>query len=253
MIGAACNDTHTAADTTPLAQPHHQENDSCDVKWSYEGNSGPEQWASLSPCYAACAGKSQSPINLTGATAIALDRLEPGYHEAPGTAFDTGHSIEVDIQGGTLTIGEHEYDLIQFHFHTPSEHVVDGAARAAEIHLVHADADSNVAVLGLLVVAGDENAFMNTLTPYLPRQDSAGKRVALDLTDLLPDSLDYFTYDGSLTTPRCSQGLRWLVLKTPVMFSEAQLTLLKSYFPKGNARPPQPLNDREIYVSQDGA
>ena len=252
MFFAACTDTDQAADT-PLAETVHQEDDSCHVSWSYEGDTGPEHWASLSPCYAACGGTSQSPINLTSAAASDLDRLEPGYQATPGTARDTGHSVQVDIQGGTLAIGEDRYELAQLHFHTPSEHVVDGVAREAEIHLVHADAADSLAVLGILVEMGEENAFLNTLTPYLPGQDSAGTPVTLDLTDLLPENLDYFTYDGSLTTPPCDQGLRWIVLKTPVTVSEAQLMLLRSYFPDGNARPAQPRNDREIYVSQSGA
>ena len=99
---------------------------------------------------------------------------------------------------------------------------------------------------------GDENAFMKTLTPHLPGQARAGEPVDLRLTALLPDNLDYFTYDGSLTTPPCDEGLRWLVLKTPVMFSQEQLALLKRYFPVGNARPPQPLNGRTIYISEGG-
>ena len=224
-------------------------NDSRTVNWSYKGDTGPEHWVDLDPCYAACSGTSQSPINLTGATASDLDRLEPGYQTAPGTVRDTGHSIQVDIKGGSLVVGDDRYHLEQFHFHTPGEHVVDGAGWAAEIHLVHADGD-DVAVLGIFVEVGEENAFMKTLTPHLPGCERAGDPVVLCLADLLPENLDYFTYEGSLTTPPCSQGLRWLVLKTSVTFSEEQLALLQAYFPGGNARPPQPLNDRAIYVSQ---
>ena len=220
--------------------------------WSYQGSTGPEQWADLSPCFAACAGTSQSPIDLTGAAASALDRLEPGYQTAPGIAENTGHSIKVPIAGGSLTIGEDRYDLREFHFHTPAEHVIDGTTWDAEVHLVHADADERIAVLGLFVERGAANAFMTTLAPFLPGQDRAGTPVALRLTDLLPDNLTYFTYDGSLTSPPCSQGVRWMVLKTPVTFSYEQLVLLKSYFPEGNARPAQPLQGRTIYVSQGG-
>ena len=221
------------------------------MKWSYKGDTGPDHWADLDPCYSACGGTSQSPINLTGATASELDLLEPGYQTAPGIVHDTGRSIQVDIKGGTLALGNDRYHLDQFHFHTPSEHVVDGMDRAAEIHLVHADGDT-VAVLGIFVVVGEENVFMKTLTPHLPGRERAGEPVALCLADLLPENLDYFTYEGSLTTPPCSQGLRWLVLKTSVTFSEEQLALLKAYVPGGNARPPQPLNDRAIYVSKGG-
>ncbi len=252
MIPGVPNDTHPAADTMPLAQSHHQENDSGDVHWSYQRDTGPEHWANLSPCFAACAGTSQSPIDLTGAAASDLERLEPGYQTAPGIPENTGHSIQVDLQGGPLAIGGDRYDLVQFHFHTPSEHVIDGRAVAAEIHLVHQGADERIAVLGLFVEQGAANAFMTTLAPFLPNQDRADTPVALRLTDLLPDNLAYFTYDGSLTTPPCSQGLRWIVLKTLVTSSDEQLAFLKSYFPEGNARPAQPLQGRTIYVSQGG-
>ena len=219
-------------------------------QWSYEGATGPDHWADLDPCYAACGGTAQSPIDLTGAVASDLDRLEPGYQTRPGTIFNTGHSIQIDIRGGTLAIGDDRYDLVQFHYHTPSEHVVDGVAREAEIHLVHAG--ETTAVLGLFVEVGAENAFVKTLTPHLPGHERAGEPVALDLSDLLPGNLDYFTYDGSLTTPPCDEGLRWIMLKTPVTVSDEQLALLKSFFPGGNARPPQPHNGRAIYVSKSG-
>ena len=225
----------------------HEEDGSCEVHWSYEGDTGPDQWADLSPCFAACAGRSQSPIDLTGAAASVLDRLEPGYQTATGTAENTGHSIQVDLQGGTLAIGGDRYDLLQFHFHTPSEHVIDGRAAEAEIHLVHADADGQIAVLGVFVERGPANDFMTTLAPFLPGQDRADTPVALRLTDLLPDTLAYFTYDGSLTTPPCSESLPWIVLKTPVTFSQEQLALLKSYFPGGNARPVQPQASRTFF------
>ena len=228
------------------------EDDSCTVKWSYQGDNGPEHWANLSPCFAACGDTSQSPIDLTDAAASALDHLEPGYHTAPGIVENTGHLIKVTIAGGSLTIGEDRYDLREFHFHTPAEHVIDGTAMDAEIHLVHKDADERIAVLGLFVEQGEKNAFMTRLAPHLPGQEHAGTPVDLRLTELLPDNLNYFTYDGSLTTPPCSQGLRWIVLKTPVTFSDEQLALLKSYFPEGNARPAQPLQGRTIYVSQGG-
>ncbi len=221
------------------------------MKWSYEGATGPDHWADLDPCYAACRGTWQSPIDLTGATVRDLDRLEPGYQTAPGEVVNTGANIRVNILGGTLGIGEDRYALVQFHYHTPSEHVVDGVACEAEIHLVHGG--ERTAVLGLFVEVGDENAFINTLTPHLPGHERAGEPVTLDLTDLLPDNLDYFTYDGSLTTPPCDEGLRWIMLKTPVTVSDEQLALLKSFFPDGNARPPQPLNGRAIYVSKGGA
>ena len=220
------------------------------MDWSYQGDTGPEHWADLDPCFAACAGTSQSPIDLADAEASDLAPLEPGYQTAEGIPENTGHSIQIDIPGGALVIGGDRYDLVQFHFHTPGEHVIDGRAAEAEIHLVHADAEENVAVLGLFVERGAANAFMTTLTPHLPGQDRAGAPVALCLSDLLPDDLTYFTYDGSLTTPPCSEGLRWLVLKTPVTFSEDQLALLQRYFPGGNARPAQPLQGRTILVSE---
>ena len=252
MIFAACADTGRTAEPDTPPTSDLVEDDSCTVKWSHQGDNGPEHWANLSPCFAACGDTSQSPIDLTDAAASALDHLEPGYHTAPGIVENTGHLIKVTIAGGSLTIGEDRYDLREFHFHTPAEHVIDETTWDAEVHLVHADADKNVAVLGLFVERGEANAFMTKLAPHLPGQDSSGTSVALLLTELLPDDLAYFTYDGSLTTPPCSEGLRWLVLKTPVTFSEEQLALLKNYFSESNARPIQPLHGRTIRVSQNG-
>lgn len=224
------------------------------MAWSYEGKTGPAHWAHLSLHFSPCAGKEQSPVDLAGAVTKALPPLAYDYHPAPGTAFDTGtRSIQVDLQGGALAIGDDRYDLVQFHFHTPAEHVRGSRTWRAEIHLVHADADGNVAVLGVFVARGDENAFMKRLSPHLPGQARAGAPVALLLTDLLPHDRSYLTYPGSLTTPPCHEGLRWIVLTTPVSFSEEQLALLERYFPAGNARPLQPLHGRTIYCSHDDA
>ena len=209
--------------------------------WSYEGDTGPDQWASLSPTYAECAGERQSPVDLTGAATADGPALSQAYTSAPAEVVDTGHGLQVNTGGGTLTIDGVTYDLLQFHVHTPSEHTVDGSESPAEIHFVHRAEDS-LAVVGVFVEEGDANDGLNTWLQSIEGGDSS---VEYDVNALLPDQRSYYTYDGSLTTPPCSEIVHWIVMEEPITASSAQLDGFRDRH-DDNARPTQPLGDRTL-------
>lgn len=226
-----------------------------EVHWGYEGDEGPDNWASLSEAFALCGeGMAQSPIDITNATEADLADLEFSYGETAVNILNNGHTIQVNYdEGSTVTIDGTEYNLLQFHFHHPSEHTIDGEAFPMELHLVHADADGNLAVVGVMLAQGDEdNEAYASLWDVLPAEETDGPvetEITLNVSDLLPEERTFYHYSGSLTTPPCSEGVNWNVLTTPVMLSAAQVEAFMNIF-ELNARPVQPLNDRELEVDR---
>ena len=220
------------------------------VHWGYEGEAEPEHWGELDETFALCSqGRAQSPINLTAATGIDLVNIDFDYQETALNIFNNGHTVQVNYdEGSRISYNETTYDLLQFHLHHPSEHTVDGEPAAMELHLVHRDASGNLAVVGILIVEGEaDNEDYAVVFDNLPAEE--GEPVASELVvnaaDLLPDTTTFFTYSGSLTTPPCSQGVRWLVLDTPIELSEAQIEAFAQIF-ELNARPTQDLNSRDL-------
>jgi carbonic anhydrase len=221
--------------------------------WAYEGEVGADHWGELSKDFALCAdGSAQSPINITDATALDLTTIGFDYGETALNIFNNGHTIQVGVdEGSSITHNEIAYNLLQFHFHHPSEHTIDGEAAAMEIHFVHMDPNSgNLAVVGVMLTESeDDNAAYADIFSNLPTEagDPQASDITLNLDDLLPTERTYFTYNGSLTTPPCSEIVRWLLLDTPVELSAAQIDAFGSIF-EANARPVQPLNDRDLFV-----
>jgi carbonic anhydrase len=219
--------------------------------WTYEGAEGPEFWGDLDPRYALCsAGRAQSPIDLTGVEAD--DLVGIGFHYNPSALniFNNGHTIQVKYdEGSSVTYNENEYQLAQFHFHHPSEHTVNGEVFDMELHFVHLDAAGNVgAVVGVMLKQGEaDNPAFASMFDNLPAEkgDPQPTNLMINAADLLPESALYSTYTGSLTTPPCTQNVRWLVLTTPVELSEAQFEAFATLF-EFNARPVQPLNTRDL-------
>jgi len=212
-----------AAQSPAPAHPAHAPH------WSYDGAEDPAHWAALSPDFALCgAGHQQSPVDIV----------------------NNGHTIQVDTVGsGVLVIGRDRYVLQQFHFHTPSEHTVDGRSYPLEAHFVHKTADGKLAVVGLLFEEGADNPALNPCWSRLPK--SAGPPVdlgrgGLDLRNVLPGRHDVYRYAGSLTTPPCSEGVDWLVLKQHATASTAQIEAFRSIVPHDN-RPTQPLAGRAVH------
>jgi len=220
--------------------------------WAYTGDDGPADWGRLSPEFSACSnGTSQSPIDLTGATVAALPALGIVMNPVPLALDNNGHTVMQNVPpGSVLEVSGKHYDLIQFHMHHPSEHTVNGKAFPLEIHFVHRGEDGKLAVLGVFVQEGEASGALAPFFDHLPAH--AGERSAaaasLSPAGILPADRTYFQYPGSLTTPPCSEGVAWYVLKTPVSASSAQIAAFSAIFPL-DARPVQPLGKRSLELS----
>jgi len=232
------------------------------VHWGYEGEDGPSNWASLSPVYALCAqGKRQSPINIvktevkSGAT-WKLDykttSLRIAHNEHMDEIIDNGHTIQITVdEGSTFSFGDKTYNLKQFHFHTPSEHTLDGQHAPMEMHMVHQGADGSLAVVGVLFKEGNvPNENFSKIIANLPNAKGDSKHITdvnLELKVHMPKDNYAYHYTGSLTTPPCSEDVQWLVLRDPVSLTADQLTAFSSRIGPNN-RPTQPGNDRVVNI-----
>jgi carbonic anhydrase len=221
------------------------------VLWSYEGATGPERWSSLTPAFAPCGeGSLQSPIDLRDPTLQRAARIVTYYVPSTLSELNNGETIEIrSDRRQTLQVGDKAFDLVQLHFHSPSEHRVVGDRSPLEIHFVHQAADGERAVLGALVEAGRRNRVFARLRASFPERAGAEDRVdrRVDLTRLLPASRRAYRYPGSLTTPPCTEGIRWMVLARPMTVSKRQLRALQELV-EHNARPIQPRNDRPLIL-----
>ncbi|MDR1247841.1 MAG: carbonic anhydrase family protein [Treponema sp.] len=234
--------------------------------WSYTGDTGPDYWHRLDREYTlAKEGKAQSPVDVVSADLVpasetageeALGKLEFHYRETGFRVENNGHTIELipADQGNYVTIDNNPYTLEQMHFHLPSEHTVDGSGYAMEAHLVHKDSEGKIAVLGILLVPGQENPALKELFIKLPREP-AGETAGLSLdrpvnpADLFPSSRELYRYDGSLTTPPCTEGVSWSIFTRPVELSNAQISAFRALY-SGNARPVQKLYGRKVYLTE---
>ncbi|WP_448560681.1 carbonic anhydrase [Trichothermofontia sp.] len=221
--------------------------------WGYTGELAPEHWGELSTEYQACQwGTHQSPIDLAGAIAADLPPIHLNYQATPLRIVNNGHTIQVNYRSGsTLTIGDRTFELVQFHFHHPSEHRVQGQAADMELHLVHRSASGALAVVGVLLTSGAENLALKPIfaaMPDRPGPEQVLPQVTLNAQDLLPQNLASYRYFGSLTTPPCFEEVTWIVLQQPVTLSVAQIRQFAKLFP-GNARPVNALNQRFLLRS----
>jgi carbonic anhydrase len=233
----------TSATPAEHAAPH----------WAYEGATGPQAWSELDPASMVCKqGGAQSPIDLAdGLRAPALPGLQLSYGQTKVKITNNGHTFQINTdKGSLLTIDGKRFELLQFHFHTPSEHTVDGRSLPIEMHLVHQASDKNLAVIGVLMAEGAPNMTLTKFWERLPRgEGEAETGQTIDLKDLLPRNIDdYLTYSGSLTTPPCTESVRWIVLKRSVEVSKAQVAAFRAVFPM-NARPTQPIGARIVLSS----
>jgi carbonic anhydrase len=230
----------------PTKDGHGKKDDKAHaVHWGYEGDNGPEHWGSNFPVCGT--GKKQSPLNIIGPFEKSKDTLSVDYKEGPLKMLNNGHTIQVNVEpGSTLTINKESYDLLQFHFHRPSEEQVDGKNSAMVAHFVHKSKDGKLAVIGVLLNEGKDNAAIKTLWANLPPKEGeefVPQKVSFNPSSMLPKELGFYNYEGSLTTPPCTEGVQFYILKKPVDVSKDQV----GKFPfKLNARPVQSLNGRKI-------
>ena len=216
--------------------------------WDYEGAMGPENWGKEFPTCGK--GKSQSPLNIKGPFEKVRFNVVPDYKPGPLKIVNNGHTIQVNVvPGSKLRIDGKAFDLLQFHFHRPSEEHINGKPSAMVIHFVHKNDAGELAVLGVLLQEGNENPGIKTLWSYAPPKEGpevAPDNVAFNPNNLLPREMEFFHYDGSLTTPPCTEKVKFFILKSQVNISKEQIT----QFPfKMNARPIQALNDRKILTN----
>ncbi len=223
------------------------------ANWSYIGEKGVERWGAISADYAACAeGKQQSPIDISDGARLELDPIEFFYSPAPLRVIDNGHTVQINVdEGRYIVVLGKRYDLKQLHFHKPAEERIGGRSYDMVAHLVHKDVDGRLAVVAVLFEAGADNPFIRRLWPYLPLEPRAETHlpaVKIELDKLLPDNKAYYTYMGSLTTPPCTEGVQWIVMKNPVGISPEQVAVFSRLYPM-NARPIQATNGRFIKES----
>lgn len=217
--------------------------------WSYDGNEGPDHWAHLTPEYGACAGRNQSPVNLQGFVDARLEPIAFSYGAGGHEVVHNGHTVQVNYQSGSsIRIDGRDFALKQFHFHAPSENLIDGTSYPFEAHLVHADADGKLAVIAVLFEEGTANPALAAAWSAMPEHGGEQHALAapLDVESLLPADRSYYRFEGSLTTPPCTEGVHWLVMKQPMSASAQQIERFAQVMHHPNNRPVQPLNARLV-------
>jgi len=218
--------------------------------WGYSGSEGPSSWGDLDKKYAMCAeGKNQSPIDVSGSIASDLSPLIFNKGANASTFVNNGHTVQANIEkGNSLTVDGSTYNLLQYHFHTPSENVINGKSYPMEMHLVHANSDGHLAVVGVMFdVVKKRNTKMMKILRALPLNagDENSFESGIKGYDLLPITQEYYRFNGSLTTPPCSEGVKWFVMKKPVSISDGQLKQFIDVMGTNN-RPLQPKNSRAV-------
>ncbi len=220
--------------------------------WSYGGAGGPEQWSKLDPEFSKCAtGSRQSPIDIRDGVKVQLDPIQFDYQLGGFRVLDNGHTIQVNVAAGnSIEVLGRRYDLVQFHFHKPAEERINGRQFDMVAHLVHKDLEGRLAVVAVLLSRGTPQPVIQAVWNNLPleRGEDIAASVAIDLNKLLPEDRRYLTYMGSLTTPPCSEGVLWMVMKSPVQMSAEQIAIFSHLYPM-NARPVQPASGRLIKES----
>lgn len=219
------------------------------IHWDYEGAGGPENWSKLDQNNKVCAiGQRQSPIDIKDGIKVDLEPIKFNYQPSTFRIIDNGHTVQVEIGESSISLTGKTYELVQFHFHRPSEEKVNGQRFDMVAHLVHKADDGQLAVVAVLLERGTENSFIQTLWNNMPLEKNlpvAPPTTTIDLNTLLPTARNYYTYMGSLTTPPCSEGVLWLVMKQPVQVSPDQINIFSRLY-KNNARPIQPSGGRLI-------
>lgn len=220
------------------------------VHWTYEGEEGPAKWGSLCEDYATCMkGKHQSPINITHAMDATLENITFSYKANKLDVSNNGHTIQANMEkGNTISIDGDTYELLQLHFHSPSEHQFDGKNLIGEMHLVHKSTEGKLAVVGVLIEQGKKNTKLAAIWDNMPAEKDehiTNDKLMINPSELLPVKTTYSRYSGSLTTPPCSEEVKWFVMSNTITMSEEQLEKFEATIGENN-RPVQAINDRMI-------
>jgi carbonic anhydrase len=246
--GGGATSAPAPSTATSSAKPAH---------FSYVASEGPDHWGDLDPTFALCkAGTKQSPIALpTVLRTDALSFARPSYPPIPLVVVNNGHNVQVkNTAAASITIDSVKYDLAQFHFHSPSEHTIGGKSFDLEMHLVHKSADGKIAVIGLLFTKGRKNELLEPIWAALPTTVSdtptTVPNVTIDVASLFPADLKFEHYEGSLTTPPCTEGVSWFVVEVPAQggleVSADQVSRYQALLHGITNRPVQPLNGRTV-------
>ena len=220
--------------------------------WSYAGEGGPDKWGMMKPEFSTCSqGVRQSPIDIRSGVKVDLEPIQFDYRPSGFRVVDNGHTIQVNVGGGnSIEVQGRRYDLLQFHFHRPSEERIDGRQFDMVAHLVHKDPEGRLAVVAVLLERGQVHPLLQTVWNNLPLEkgEEVAAKAAIDMNHLLPPDRRYFTYMGSLTTPPCSEGVLWLVMQQPAPIAPDQINVFSRLYPM-NARPIQSASGRLIKQS----
>ena len=224
-----------------------------DPHWGYSGEAGPAHWGELSTTYAACSGgHEQSPVDIPAGAPLNPAGIQFNYQPSALTIVNNGHTIRADYApGSTIEVEGKTYSLAQFHFHARSEHTLNGQYAPMEVHFVHQSADGELAVVGALINLGAENAAFAPVLAHLPAHEGEPETISgvtVDAAAMLPADRAYYRYEGSLTTPPCSEGVHWFVLHGGLEFSAAQIAAFTALYPD-DYRPLQPLGSRTFLLS----
>lgn len=220
--------------------------------WSYEGDSSEMYWSSLSEDYKLCKeGKLQSPINIVPTKDIDLDDLDLNYKSSSKSIVNNGHTIQVNINDGSfLELDFNEYELKQFHFHTPSEHNLYGKQYPLEAHFVHVTEHGRIAVVAVIFKIGKKNKILEKIWDNFPlkvKEEIPFSLSSKDIKALMPKYYkQYYKFEGSLTTPPCTEGVKWNVYKKALTLSEDQINQFFEVFGHANNREIQKTNNRKI-------
>jgi len=248
----ACNQSAPKNHTGASTETH--ETKEAPTHWSYEGESGPEHWAAIEK-ESDCDGQAQSPINIIEKDVVLIEREEQlfNFHYAKETmihdVINNGHSIQYNFDTGDhIDYEGEEFALKQFHFHEPSEHTINGVRYPLEIHLVHQNTEKEYLVLSFMAIEGASSPTFSFLESYLPIKVGEAKSIdtPFDFNEILTGKKMCFHYVGSLTTPPCTEGVKWFIFKDPITVSEKQVKELQVLMPMNNYRSTQALNDRIV-------
>ncbi len=218
-------------------------------EWGYDEQKGPDKWSSLHKDYELCStGKFQSPFDITGDLKAGLEAKNFNYGETTYKVSNTGHGIKITPEvGNYFEVEGHKFELLQFHFHTPSEYTINGKQSPMVVHLVHMNEENELGVIGVMYEEGESNILIEKVWSNIPSEIGGENNAKgmIDLNDLLPDNKTYYRFSGSLTTPPCSEGVNWFFMKDSISASKDQIDAHTSIYPN-NARTLQEKGNRIV-------